>query len=304
MNSCLKYDILWWQIRKCWNSQEQSELRIAIRFKSWERMASKRLHTKQSLSSNAIIIASEHKLYFVPCLFITRSLLLVLVFSMFKHVFIAQPNMSHQLCYLFTILWKYDTSLLQCDLLEFWIANHLPTLWLDLAIKISATYRETLVVFLILPPVPIWKYPILRKTKHSRTFFFSLKDYIFHYQQHWFIFLLSHENTLYLQFQLLGKPYATKKIQLPTQCNWSRKNNHLLFIPHTYGLLNKYANWITPKNRVLEISLLFLLWLKYHQFFIEDTKMSCASEMTLCMNVNPSPWFTGLTRKKVFISHA
>lgn len=67
---------------------------------------------------------------------------------------------------------KKESEMKQCDLLEFWIANHLPTLWLDLAIKISATYRETLVVFLILPPVPIWKYPILRKTKHSRTFFF------------------------------------------------------------------------------------------------------------------------------------
>lgn len=93
-------------------------------------------------------------------------------FSMFKHVFIAQPNMSRQLCYLFTILWKYDTSLLQWDLLEFWIANHLPTLWLDLAIKISATYRETLVVFLILPPVPIWKYPISRKNLTLKKIFF------------------------------------------------------------------------------------------------------------------------------------
>lgn len=44
-------------------------VKIAIRFKSWERMASKRLHTKQSLSSNAIITSSEHKLYFVPCQF-------------------------------------------------------------------------------------------------------------------------------------------------------------------------------------------------------------------------------------------
>lgn len=150
-------------------------------------------------------------------------------FSMFKHVFIAQPNMSRQLCYLFTILWKYDTSLLQWDLLEFWIANHLPTLWLDLAIKISATYRETLVVFLILPPVPIWKYPISRKNLTLKNIFF-----------HWRI-TPSITNNIHLSFCFLMKIHfiysfnclanlmPPRKFNCPHSVIGAEKNNHLLF---------------------------------------------------------------------------